>query len=184
MNSTMGKSIAVAVVLLVIGVLIGVFVLGDDGEESNTVQPQQSENNSDEGNDTSQESVENDGKEANQEIRVATVEEYTTYCSVLSSDTLSSYHSWGELVEGVVLDRVRAVVPPDEVIDYHNLSLDAWDEILEYAATQPQEAVIDRSAQEILGADEVLISVSHQIDPDTLNTLIDAGCIAVTRGRI
>jgi len=173
MNSTMGKRIAIAVVLLVVGVVIGFLVLGNGDSEPAS---QQSEGN----NNTEQESTGSNGENTNQGTPIATVEEYATYCSVLNSDTLSSYASWGELVDEVTvhLGTMSDIVPPVEVIDYHTVSLYAWNDILEYATTQPREAAVDESAQKVQEVKDILISISQQIDVNTLNTLSDAGCIA------
>ena len=174
MNSIMGKRIAIAVVLLVVGVVIGFLVLGNSDSEPAS---QQGEGN----NNTEQESTGSNGENTNQgTTTIATVEEYATYCSVLNSDTLSSYASWGELVDEVTvhLGTMSDIVPPVEVIDYHTVSLYAWNDILEYAITQPREAAVDESTQKVQEVKDILISISQQIDVNTLNTLSDAGCIA------
>ena len=112
------------------------------------------------------------------------VDEYAAMCAESASDEIAEDATYGEIsaemTQGV--ERLQAVIPPDEVTDWHNESLEYAKSIKALADSQPKDDVASPFLfLTLLPQLEELERTKNNIAPDVLVRLVADGCIEEVR---
>ena len=175
------KMVKVAALVVIMAVAISflvIFVLGDNGTDTTetpaNIDVDTTENQEEQG----------EGTSAGQAVDGApsgdiNASGYVANCVLLSAGKLDTYPNYEEAVQDITnsINEMSAYQVPAGLEDFHQLTLDAWGEVLAFAETQDGKASFDRNAPEIQDAVQLFRAASEQVDPSLLSALTDESCI-------